>query len=106
MTDQWQIQDYKKGFQLLIKAPVQFELKTKKKSSTFILLSQQYVMHFPCIISNRTIVIKISRSDCSIRVFYYQDSNQFRKGVSVETTPLDLPLQMCDWSVTADGCCV
>jgi len=50
----------KRGFQLLAKVLAQFELKTKKKPSTFVLLSQQYVMHFHCIISNRTTVIKVS----------------------------------------------
>ena len=52
---------FEKGFQLLVKAQAQFELKTKKKkgpASTFILLSQQCVMHFYCIISIRTTVIK------------------------------------------------
>ena len=56
-----------RGFQRLAKVPAQFELKTKKKVIN--LHTQQCVMHFDCIISNRTTVIKVSRSDCSIRVF-------------------------------------
>ena len=81
----------------MAKAPAQFELKTKKKSSTFILLSQQYVMHlFHFIISNRTTVIKVSLNKTALLEYFNKDSNQFHKGGfrgNLET-PLDLPLCM------------
>jgi len=62
------VADPERGFQLLAKAPAHFELKTKikKRSSTFIFLSQQYVMNFHCIISTRTTVIE----NISIRLLY------------------------------------
>ena len=46
---------FERGFQLLAKVPAQFELKTKKKVTN--LPTQQCVMHFHCIISNRTTVL-------------------------------------------------
>ena len=66
---QWRIQDFWKGVSAFGKTPLQFELKTKKRSSTFMLLFRQCVMHLHCIISNKTTAIKASPSDCSIRVF-------------------------------------
>ena len=84
------------------KTPAQFELKTKKRSSTFIPVF--YIYYW--MISNKTTVfgasqsdcsIRESRTDCSIRVY------EFQKGVSVETLKPPwirhcLPVRKCEVS--------
>ena len=53
---------FERGFQLFTKTPAQFELKTKRGH-------QPLTLHYNCIVSNKTTVIRVSQSDCSIRVF-------------------------------------
>ena len=65
-------------------------VEDQKRSSTFILLSQQssfsHMLHYYCIISNKTTVIRASRFDCSIREFWSDCS--IRR--SIQTTRIEI----------------